>query len=74
MNRSSCSCHRCSIKKRCISNVSNASVFLKYLFGTTTSIRERTYVVVTAEASLVHPDGPILAAEPVVESDFGPDR
>ena len=47
---------------------------LKYLFGTTTSIRERTYVVVTAEASLVHPDGPILAAEPVVESDFGADR
>ena len=47
---------------------------LKYLFGTTTSIRERTYVVVTAEASLVHPDGPILAAEPIVESDFGPDR
>jgi len=47
---------------------------LKYLFGTTTSIKERTYVVVTAEASLIHPDGPILAAEPVVESDFGSDR
>jgi len=47
---------------------------LKYLFGTTTSIRERTYIVVTAEASLVHPDGPIVAAEPVVESDFGADR
>ena len=47
---------------------------LKYLFGTTTSIKERTYIVVTAEASLVHPDGPILAAEPVVESDFGADR
>ncbi len=47
---------------------------LKYLFGTTTSIKERTYVVVTAEASLVHPDGPILAAEPIVESDFGADR
>ena len=47
---------------------------LKYLFGTTTSIRERTYVVVTAEASLVHPDGPIVAAEPVIESDFGADR
>ena len=30
---------------------------LKYLFGTTTSIKERTYIVVTAEASLVHPDG-----------------
>ena len=47
---------------------------LKYLFGTTTSIKERTYIVVTAEASLVHPDGPIAAAEPVVESDFGSDR
>ena len=47
---------------------------LKYLFGTTTSIKERTYVVVTAEASLVHPDGPIATAEPVVESDFGSDR
>ena len=42
---------------------------LKYLFGTTTSIREKTYVVVTAEASLVHPDGPSApASEPVVES------
>ena len=30
---------------------------LKYLFGTTTSIKEKTYIVVTAEASLVHPDG-----------------
>ena len=41
---------------------------LKYLFGTTTSIRERTYVVVTAEASLVHPNGPVAAAAgPVVE-------
>lgn len=41
---------------------------LKYLFGTTTGIKERTYVVVTAEASLVHPDGPsVAAAEPVVK-------
>ena len=47
---------------------------LKYLFGTTTSIKERTCIVVTAEASLVHPDGPIVAAEPTVESDFGADR
>ena len=47
---------------------------LKYLFGTTTNIKERTYVVVTAEASLVHPDGPVATAEPVVESDFGSDR
>ena len=30
---------------------------LKYLFGTTTTVRERTYIIVTAEASLVHPDG-----------------
>ncbi len=29
---------------------------LKYLFGTTTSIKERTYIIVTAEANLVHPD------------------
>lgn len=29
---------------------------LKYLFGTTTTIKERTYVIVTAEANLVHPD------------------
>ena len=29
---------------------------LKYLFGTTTSIKEKTYIIVTAEASLVHPD------------------
>ena len=30
---------------------------LKYLFGTTTTIRERTYIIVTAEANLVHPEG-----------------
>ncbi len=29
---------------------------LKYLFGTTTAIKERTYIIVTAEANLVHPD------------------
>ncbi len=29
---------------------------LKYLFGTTTTIREKTYIIVTAEASLVHPE------------------
>ncbi len=45
---------------------------LKYLFGTTTSITERTYVVVTAEASLVHPDGPVAAAEPVIEIENEP--
>ena len=29
---------------------------LKYLFGTTTTIKERTYIIVTAEANLVHPN------------------
>ena len=29
---------------------------LKYLFSTVTSIKERTYVIVTAEAVLLHPD------------------
>ena len=46
---------------------------LKYLFGTTTSIKERTYIVVTAEASLVHPDGhpaPVeLESAPVPDPD-----
>ena len=36
---------------------------LKYLFGTTTSVKERTYIIVTAEANLVHPD--LLPPEPV---------
>ena len=31
---------------------------LKYLFGTVTTIKERTYIVVTAEASLINP-GPL---------------
>ena len=29
---------------------------LKYLFGTTTTLKERTYIIITAEAALVHPD------------------
>ena len=29
---------------------------LKYLFGTETSVREKTRVFVTVEADLVHPD------------------
>ena len=29
---------------------------LKYLFGTTTSVKEKTYIIVTAEANLVHPN------------------
>lgn len=36
---------------------------LKYLFGTTTTIKERTYIIVTAEANLVHPNAP--APKPV---------
>jgi len=36
---------------------------LKYLFGTTTNIKEKTYIVVTAEASLIHPDGHIVPAD-----------
>lgn len=29
---------------------------LKYLFGTTTTVKEKTYIVVTVEAKLVHPE------------------
>ncbi len=29
---------------------------LKYLFSTTTTIKERTYIVMTAEANLIHPE------------------
>ncbi|MBQ9501688.1 MAG: hypothetical protein IJU70_05985 [Lentisphaeria bacterium] len=29
---------------------------LKYIFGTTTTVREKTYIIVTAEANLVHPN------------------
>lgn len=29
---------------------------LKYLFGTTTTLRERTCIIITAEATLVHPE------------------
>ena len=36
---------------------------LKYLFGTTTTIKEKSYIIVTAEASLVHPD--LLPTPPV---------
>lgn len=43
---------------------------LKYLFGTTTTIREKIYIVVTAEAGLVHPElvpapplSPVVIAE-----------
>ena len=36
---------------------------LKYIFGTTTSIKERTYIIVTAQAELVHPaEYPSVAA------------
>jgi len=36
---------------------------LKYLFGTTTSLKEKTYIIVTAEANLVHPE--LLPPSPV---------
>lgn len=36
---------------------------LKYLFGTTTTIKEKSYIVVTAEACLVHPE--LMPAPPV---------
>lgn len=37
--------------------------WLKYLFGTTTTIKEKTYIIVTAEANLVHPE--LLPPAPV---------
>ena len=39
---------------------------IKYLFSTVTSIKERTYVIVTAEAILLHPEEKI--AIPQTES------
>ena len=36
---------------------------LKYLFGTTTTLKEKSYIIVTAEARLVHPE--LLPAPPV---------
>ena len=39
---------------------------LKYLFGTTTTIKEKIYVIVTAEASLVHPE--TLPPQPVSQT------
>lgn len=41
---------------------------LKYLFGTTTTRKEKVYIVVTAEASLAHPDQ--LRPEPVSRKVF----
>ena len=29
---------------------------LKYIFGTTTTVKEKTHIIVTVEASLVHPE------------------
>ena len=40
---------------------------LKYLFSTVTTIKERTYIIVTAEAELVHPDS-ATGLKPVSES------
>lgn len=36
---------------------------LKYIFGTTTTIKEKTYVIVTAEANCVHPNAQLTKAE-----------
>ncbi len=36
---------------------------LKYLFGTTTTLKEKNYIIVTAEANLVHPE--LLPPSPV---------
>ena len=43
---------------------------LKYLFGSTTSHKERTYIIVTAEASLVHPDATV-PPRPAEETSIG---
>lgn len=40
---------------------------LKYLFGTTVTIREKVYIAVTAEAALVHPEfTPVPPVSPVI--------
>ncbi|MCI5779208.1 MAG: hypothetical protein MR051_05265 [Lentisphaeria bacterium] len=39
---------------------------IKYLFSTVTTIKERTYIIVTAEAEMVHPD--LSAPAPVSQS------
>ena len=44
---------------------------LKYIFGTTTTIKERTYIIVTAEANLVHPNAkPPKSVSSEVASNF----
>ncbi len=44
---------------------------LKYIFGTTTTIKERTYIIVTAEANLVHPNAkPPAQVSSEVASNF----
>ena len=48
---------------------------LKYLFSTVTTIKERTYIIVTAEAEMVHPDD--ATAHPVsraAEVDRRPEK
>ena len=47
---------------------------MKYLFSTTTTINESTYIVVTAEASLVHPSGRSADAPPASVSGKVTDR
>jgi len=44
--------------------------YLKYLFGTTTTLKEKTFIIVTAEAALVHPElVPPPPVNPVVEAE-----
>ena len=44
--------------------------YLKYLFSTVTTIKERTYIVVTAEAELMHPEGSGHAAPVSVNANI----
>jgi hypothetical protein len=47
---------------------------LKYLFGTTTTIKEKTYIIVTGEANLVHPNGetPVPVSKEVASAPIEP--
>ena len=44
---------------------------LKYLFGTTTTLKERTHIILTAEANLVHPEllPPAAVSREVLEQE-----
>ncbi len=43
--------------------------YLKYLFSTVTNIKERTYIVISAEAELMHPEGAGRSATVSVSGD-----